>query len=58
MIDRLELNSKKITQIRSAIKKIIKFKDPVGKTLSSLEKTKWFNYKKSINTNWYNWYNL
>jgi len=34
MIDRLELNSKKITQIRSAIKKIIKFKDPVGKTLS------------------------
>ena len=34
MIDRLELNNKKITQIRSAIKKIIKFKDPVGKTLS------------------------
>jgi len=34
MIDRLELNSKKITQIRSSIKKIIKFKDPVGKTLS------------------------
>jgi len=35
MIDRLKLNSKKIGQIRSAIKKIIKFKDPVGKTLSS-----------------------
>ena len=34
MIDRLQLNSKKITQIRSAIKKIIKFRDPVGKTLS------------------------
>jgi len=34
MIDRLELNSKKIIQIISAIKKIIKFKDPVGKTLS------------------------
>ena len=34
MIDRLKLNSKKITQIRSTIKKIIKFKDPVGKTLS------------------------
>ena len=34
MIDRLELDSKKITQIRNAIKKIIKFKDPVGKTLS------------------------
>ena len=35
MIDRLKLNSKKIIQIRSAIKKIIKFRDPVGKTLSS-----------------------
>jgi len=34
MIDRLKLNSKKIIQIISAIKKIIKFKDPVGKTLS------------------------
>ena len=35
MIDRLKLNTKKILQIRNAIKKIIKFKDPVGKTLSS-----------------------
>jgi len=35
MIDRLKLNSKKISQIRSAIKKIIKFRDPIGKTLSS-----------------------
>jgi len=35
MIDRLKLNSKKITQIRSSIKKIIKFRDPIGKTLSS-----------------------
>ncbi len=34
MIERLKLDSKKIIQIRSAIKKIIKFKDPVGKTLS------------------------
>jgi len=34
MIDRLELSNKKITQIRSSIEKIIKFKDPVGKTLS------------------------
>jgi len=34
MIDRLKLDSEKITQIRSAIKKIIKFKDPIGKTLS------------------------
>ena len=35
MINRLKLNSKKITQIRSSINKIIKFKDPVGKILSS-----------------------
>jgi len=35
MIERLKLNGEKITQIRIAIKKIIKFKDPVGKTLSS-----------------------
>jgi glutamate-5-semialdehyde dehydrogenase len=35
MIDRLKLNSKKISQIRNSIKKIAKFKDPVGKTLSS-----------------------
>ena len=34
-IDRLELNIKKITQIRNSIKEIIKFKDPVGKILSS-----------------------
>jgi len=35
MIDRLKLNSKKISQIRNSIEKITKFKDPVGKTLSS-----------------------
>ena len=35
MIERLKLNNKKIEQIRSSIDKIIKFKDPVGKTLSS-----------------------
>ena len=35
MIDRLELSNKKIEQIRSSIKEIIKFKDPLGKTLSS-----------------------
>jgi len=35
MIDRLKLDSKKITQIRNSIDKIIKFKDPIGKTLSS-----------------------
>ena len=35
MIDRLKLNNKKINQIRNSIKEIIKFKDPLGKTLSS-----------------------
>ena len=35
MIDRLKLNNKKITQMRNAIEEIIKFKDPVGKILSS-----------------------
>jgi len=35
MIDRLKLNSEKITQIRNSIDKIVKFKDPIGKTLSS-----------------------
>jgi len=35
MIDRLKLDSKKIYQIRSSIEKIVKFKDPVGKTISS-----------------------
>ena len=35
MIDRLKLNTKKIALIRNSINKIVKFKDPVGKTLSS-----------------------
>ena len=35
MIDRLKLNNKKIAQIRNSIDEIIKFKDPIGKTLSS-----------------------
>ena len=35
MIDRLKLNKEKIVQIRNSIKEIIKFKDPLGKTLSS-----------------------
>ena len=35
MISRLELNSKKIEQIRKSINEIIKFKDPLGKVLSS-----------------------
>ena len=35
MIDRLKLDDKKITQIRNSIEEIIKFKDPLGRTLSS-----------------------
>jgi len=35
MINRLRLNNAKITQIRNSIEKIVKFKDPLGKTLSS-----------------------
>jgi len=35
MIDRLKLNNKKIVQMRNSIEEIIKFKDPLGKTLSS-----------------------
>jgi len=35
IIDRLRLNDEKINQIRKSIKEIIKFKDPLGKILSS-----------------------
>ena len=35
LIERLKLDNKKIDQIRNSIKEIIKFKDPLGKTLSS-----------------------
>ena len=35
IINRLKLNNKKIVQIRNSIEEIIKFKDPIGKTLSS-----------------------
>tara|TARA_Y100000590_G_scaffold24109_1_gene27473 strand:+ start:1584 stop:2828 length:1245 start_codon:yes stop_codon:yes gene_type:complete len=35
MIERLKLDNKKIEQIINSIKEIIKFKDPLGKTLSS-----------------------
>ncbi len=46
MIDRLKLSSKKIMQIRSAIDKIIKFKDPAGKTLSSWKRPNGLIIKK------------
>ena len=35
IINRLKLSSEKISQIRSSINKIVKFKDPTGKILSS-----------------------
>jgi len=46
MIDRLELNSKKISQIRHSIDKIIKFKDPSGKILSSWKRPNGLIIKK------------
>ena len=35
MVERLKLNRKKIVQMRKSIEEIIKFKNPLGKTLSS-----------------------
>ena len=46
MIDRLKLNSKKIAQIRNSIDKIIKFKDPIGKTLSTWKRPNGLIIKK------------
>ena len=46
MIDRLKLNSKKIESIRNSLEKIIKFKDPVGKTLSSWKRPNGLIIKK------------
>ena len=48
MIDRLKLNNKKITQIRNSIKEIIKFKDPLGKTLSSWKRPNGLIIKKYL----------
>jgi len=46
MIDRLKLSSKKISQIRSSIDKIVKFKDPTGKILSSWKRPNGLIIKK------------
>ena len=46
MIARLELSSKKISQIRSSIDQIVKFKDPTGKTLSSWKRPNGLIIKK------------
>ena len=46
MIDRLKLNNEKISQIKSSIDKIVKFKDPTGKTLSSWKRPNGLIIKK------------
>ena len=46
MIERLKLNNKKIEHMQSSIKKIIKFKDPIGKTLSSWKRPNGLIIKK------------
>ena len=46
MIERLKLNSKKIEHIRNSIKKIVKFKDPIGKNLSSWKRPNGLVIKK------------
>jgi len=46
MIDRLKLNKKKIKQIRDSIKKIINFKDPIGKTVSQWKRPNGLVIKK------------
>ena len=47
MIDRLKLSNKKITQIISSIDKIIKFKNPIGRTLSSWKRPNGLIIKKT-----------
>ena len=46
MIDRLRLDHKKIEQIGNSIKEIIKFKDPLGKTLSTWKRPNGLIIKK------------
>ena len=46
MIERLKLDNKKITQIRNSIEEIIKFKDPLGKTLSRWKRPNGLNIKR------------
>jgi len=46
MIERLKLNNLKIKQIRNSIKEIIKFKDPLGKTLSYWKRPNGLSIKK------------
>ena len=57
-IDRLELNSERVDSISDTLNEIESFKDPVGRILDSLAKTKWIAYIKDINTSWCDWYYL
>ena len=47
MINRLKLDHKKILQMRNSIDKIVKFKDPTGKTLSSWKRPNGLIIKKT-----------
>jgi len=46
MLDRLRLDNSKIDQIRKSIKEIIKFKDPLGRTISKWRRPNGLNIKK------------
>ena len=46
IIERLELNDKKIKQIQNSINQIVKFKDPLGKTLSQWKRPNNLTIKK------------
>ena len=46
MIERLELNNRKIEQMHNSIKKIINFKDPLKKNLSSWKRPNGLTIKK------------
>ena len=46
MIDRLKLDNKKIYQIRNSIEKIVQFKDPVGRIISSWKRPNGLIIKK------------
>ena len=46
MLDRLKLDNNKIVQIRKSINEIIKFKDPLGKTISKWKRPNGLNIKK------------
>jgi len=46
MIDRLKLDNKKIYQIRNSIEKIVQFKDPVGRIISSWKRPNGLVIKK------------